>query len=48
MSETHKQNKENARDMLMMILSSIRFLARQGLAFRKVKGGVPLLPRKKN
>lgn len=32
----HKRDKEKARDKLMMILSSVRFLARQGLAFRKV------------
>eukprot|EP00731_Ephydatia_muelleri_P015790 Em0009g214a len=32
LSFTHKAEKEEARDMLQMILSSVRFLARQGLA----------------
>jgi len=34
LSSTHKREKENARDMLMITLSSIRYLARQGLALR--------------
>ena len=36
LSNTHKEEKLHARDMLRIILSSIRYLARQGLAFRKV------------
>ena len=32
LSFAHKAEKEEARDMLQMILSSVRFLARQGLA----------------
>lgn len=36
LSKAHKEEKIRARDMLRIILSSVRFLARQGLAFRKV------------
>ncbi len=35
LSKTHKLNKEIARDMLKIILSSMRYLARQGLAMTK-------------
>ena len=34
LSAAHKAEKELARDMLLVILSSVRFLARQGLALR--------------
>eukprot|EP00731_Ephydatia_muelleri_P009637 Em0005g223a len=34
LSVAHKAEKEEARDMLQIILSSVRFLARQGLALR--------------
>ena len=34
LSIAHKAEKEEARDMLQIILSSVRFLARQGLALR--------------
>ena len=34
LSFAHKAEKEEARDTLQMILSSVRFLARQGLALR--------------
>ena len=34
LSSAHKTEKEKARDMLRMILSSVCFLARQGLALR--------------
>ena len=34
LSRAHKLEKEQARDMLAKILSSVRFLARQGLALR--------------
>ena len=34
LSAIHKQEKEQARDMLYKIISSIRYLARQGLALR--------------
>ena len=34
LNSCHKQEKEVARDMLQIILSSVRFLARQGLALR--------------
>ena len=34
LSSAHKAEKNEARDMLRMILSSVRFLARQGLALR--------------
>jgi len=34
LSSTHKREKENARDMLMITLSSIRYLAQQGPALR--------------
>ena len=34
LSQAHRTNKEQARDMLRLILSSVRFLARQGLALR--------------
>ena len=34
LSAIHKQEKEQARDMLYKIISSIRCLARQGLALR--------------
>ena len=33
-SRAHQAEKEQARDMLQLILSSVRFLARQGLALR--------------
>ncbi len=35
LSSAHKEGKLQARDMLRIILSSMRYLARQGLAFRK-------------
>ena len=34
LSRVHRAEKEQARDMLQLILSSVRFLARQGLALR--------------
>ena len=34
LSKAHKEEKELARDMLRSILSSVRYLARQGLALR--------------
>ena len=34
LSNAHKREKELARDMLRIILSSIKYLARQGLALR--------------
>jgi len=34
MSSNHKRDKETAREMLQIILSTVRFLARQGLALR--------------
>ena len=34
LSRAHRLEKEQARDMLRLILSSVRFLARQGLALR--------------
>ena len=34
LSRAHQAEKEQARDMLQLILSSVRFLARQGLALR--------------
>ena len=34
LSQAHRLQKTNARDMLRLILSSVRFLARQGLALR--------------
>lgn len=34
MSSNHKRDKETAREMLQVILSTVRFLARQGLALR--------------
>ena len=34
LSRAHRAEKEQARDMLRLILSSVRFLARQGLALR--------------
>jgi len=33
-SSSHKRDKESAREMLQIILSTLRFLARQGLALR--------------
>ena len=36
LSKAHMEEKLRARNMLRIILSSIRYLARQGLAFRKV------------
>ncbi len=39
LSKTHKLNKEIARDMLKIILSSMRYLARQGLAMRRKDPG---------
>ena len=35
LSQAHKRDKEIARDILKTILSSLRYLARQGIAFRK-------------
>lgn len=35
LSSTHRKEKLLARDMLLKILSSVRYLARQGLALRK-------------
>ena len=34
LSKAHKKEKETARDMLRIILSTVRYLARQGLALR--------------
>lgn len=34
LSRVHRAEKEQARDILLLIISSIRFLARQGLALR--------------
>ena len=34
LSRAHQEEKRNAREMLRVILSSVRFLARQGIAFR--------------
>ena len=34
LSRVHRAEKEQARDILLIIISSIRFLARQGLALR--------------
>ena len=34
LSKAHKEEKELARDMLRSILSSVRYLARQGLTLR--------------
>ena len=34
LSQVHRAEKEQARDTLLLIMSSIRFLARQGLALR--------------
>lgn len=34
LDRAHKAQKEKARDILLLILSSVRFLARQGLALR--------------
>ena len=34
LDRAHKAQKEKARDILKLIISSVRFLARQGLALR--------------
>ena len=34
LSRAHRAEKEQARDMLRLILTSVRFLSRQGLALR--------------
>ena len=35
LSKAHREEMVKARDMLAIILSSVRYLARQGLALRK-------------